>query len=206
MKKEKRANRIAAITGVFFAGLCLLFTACSGSRLSEWNPVTGENSGSAKKQKTTITALTGEGAKTAQGESKTEPPPAPRLVLEQGNYITLGIPGFGENALSALTGEYRIPDKTELVKVWLTGEFMFYDRWARRTSISGYTVLQKMEDIGRIVSSTLNDNGTLVILLPQGNALSLEEEDRLITTLIKGLAGFRWGNLQNMSLPAMINW
>jgi hypothetical protein len=198
------------LTGIVFGrvifGLmvCLFFSACSPSRISEWNTGATEKPNAAKKQKITLITVNAEAPQ--QESNKTEPPSTPRLILEQGNFITSGIPGFGENALSALTGEYRIPDKTELVKVWLTGEFIFYDRWARRTSISGYTALQKAEDIGRVVSCTLNDNSTLVILLPKGQELSLEEEDRLITTLIQGLSGFSLGNLQNVSLPAMINW
>jgi hypothetical protein len=204
MKAKKRAVRLVAIAAAFSAAvfvLCLFCSACSPSRVSEWNPVLAEKSDASKKKKFTVTALPQE----ASQENKTEKSSPPRLILETGNYITSGIPGFGENALSALTGEYRIPGKTELVKVWLTAEFVFLDRWAWRTSITGYTVMQKVEDIGRVVSSALTDS-TLVILLPKGQELSLEEEDRLITTLIKGLSATRLGNLQNVSLPAMINW
>lgn len=201
MDAQKRAVAVPAIIAVFSLGFCLLFQSCSPERIPEWNPAVQEKSVPAKKQKITVTAVSAEAP--LRESSAAEPPSAPRLVLEQGNFITSGIPGFGENALSAITGEYRIPGKTELVKVWLTGEFIFYDRWAWRTSITGATALQKIEDIGRVVSCALNDC-TLVILLPK--ELSLEEEDRLITTLIKGLSNYKIGNLQNVSLPAMIAW
>jgi len=187
-KKPVRGNLTHTV--VFFF-LFVLLAACA--------PDAAEKSGSGKNQKTIITALIPE-----QKQAVVEQTPGPRLVLEQGNYWTAGIPGFGENALPAFTGEYRIPGKTALVWIWLTREFIFYDRWARRTSMTSHTVLQKAEDIGRVVSVALDDTWTLVALLPKGTELSLEEEDRLITTLINGFSGYRDQNSRNISLPAAI--
>ncbi|MDR1388664.1 MAG: hypothetical protein LBJ31_01625 [Treponema sp.] len=54
---------------------------------------------------------------------------SPRLVLEKGNEWAAGAPGFGENAIAVLTGEYSTHDGRRF-QVWLTREFLFYDeRW-----------------------------------------------------------------------------
>jgi len=190
MIAKKPAGEHSALA-VFIFFLFASLAACA--------PGAAEKPGSREKQRTIITALIPE-----QKQAAAEQDPDPRLVLEQGNYWTAGIPGFGENALPAFTGEYRIPGKTALVWVWLTREFIFYDRWARRTSITSHTVLQKAEDIGRVVSVALDDTWTLVALLPKGTALTLEEEDQLIMVLIRGLSGYRDQNSRNISLPAAI--
>jgi len=195
---EKKQAGAAIQSGVAALALAVVILFLFTS-LAACAPGAAEKSGSVEQQKTTITALIPE-----QKQAEAEQDPGPRLVLEQGNYWTAGIPGFGENALPAFTGEYRIPGKTALVWIWLTREFIFYDRWARRTSMTSYTVLQKAEDIGRVVSVALDDTWTLVALLPKGTALSLEEEDRLIITLIQGLSGYRDPNSRNISLPAAI--
>ena len=126
-----------------------------------------------------------------------------RLVLESGNYWTRGIPGFGENALSAFLGEYRVPDKTETVKVWLTMEFLYYEGWKNQESISGVTVLEKAENNGRIIAFILNDFWTAILLLPTELVLNGEEENRIITGFINKFRDFS-GQGQNISLPAFI--
>jgi len=192
---KSHAGKNLALAAVLFS-LFVLLTAC--------NPGSAGKPSSVENQKTTITALqpaTEEPTTTAQN-----PDTGSQLILEQGNSWTAGIPGFGENALSAFTGDYRIPGHKALVRIWLTREFIFYDRWAWRTSMTDYTVLQKAEDIGRVVSVSLDDTWTLVVLLPKGTELTLEEEDRLITALIRGLSGFSSQNSQSISLPAMISY
>ena len=124
-----------------------------------------------------------------------------QLVLESGNHWTKGVPGFGENALSAFTGEYRIPGMAGTVWVWLTREFLYYDGWTARAGITGFRTLQKTENDGLAAAVTLNDSWTIVILLPPG--ISAEEEDRLITTLAGRFSGFS-GQYQDISLPAFI--
>jgi len=193
MKNHKVKNWALA---VFLFSLSVLLTAC--------NPDTAGKSSSVENQKIAITAL--EPATEEPNTTAQIPDTGSQLVLEQGNSWTAGIPGFGENALSAFTGDYRIPGHKALVRLWLTREFIFYDRWAWRTSMTGYTVLQKAEDIGRVVAISLDDTLTLVILLPKGTELTLEEEDRLITSLIRGLSGFSSQNSRSISLPAMISY
>lgn len=125
------------------------------------------------------------------------------LVLENGNYWTVGIPGFGENALSAFIGEYRIPDITDTIKVWLTREFIYYEGWHNRASITSIQVREKTGFEGRIVASTLNENWTAVMLFPLGSGLSVQDEDRIITYLIGKFGSFSGMN-QNISFPAIV--
>jgi hypothetical protein len=132
--------------------------------------------------------------------AEAEPQAVSQLVLRSGNDWIAGIPGFGENALSAFTGEYSIPGKTGTVKIWLTREYLYYDGWASRSSITSHTVLQKMGNEGRVVAAALGNALTLIVLLPQGTEVSSEEEDRLIMILISQFTG----QGQNLFLPAMI--
>jgi len=127
------------------------------------------------------------------------------MVLESGNYWTAGIPGFGENALSAFTGEYRIPGITGTVKVWLTMEFIYYDGWNNRNSITSIAVYEKMGYEGLIAASTLQNNWTAAMLFPLGSGLSRQDEDRIILYLIDKFSGFS-GQGQNISFPAFITY
>jgi hypothetical protein len=130
---------------------------------------------------------------------------AARLVLESGNYWSAGIPGFGENALSAFVGEYRIPGKTERVKVWLTMEFMYYEGWTNRDSVNGIAVIEKTADDGRIVAASLNEFWTAVLHLPPGAGLSEEDQNRIVSNLINNFDGFS-GQSRNISLPALVDY
>ncbi|MCL1928994.1 MAG: hypothetical protein FWG07_09435 [Treponema sp.] len=135
--------------------------------------------------------------------SETEGLSGSNMILENGNYWTAGVPGFGENALSAFAGEYRIPEKTESVKVWLTMEFVYYDGWTNRDSITRIPVLEKWGNEGQIVALTLNENWTVVMQFPLGTGLSRDDEDRIIMDLVSKFAGFS-GQGQNVSFPAII--
>ena len=125
------------------------------------------------------------------------------MILERGNYWTRGIPGFGENAHSAFAGEYSIPGKTETIKAWLTMEFMYYDDWTDRNTLSGAAVREKKWNEEQIIASALSDNWTLVLLLPTKAALSEEDRDRIVMNFINRLIGFSAVN-QNISYPALI--
>ena len=125
------------------------------------------------------------------------------MILESGNYWSAGVPGFGENALSAFVGVYRIPEKEETVKVWLTMEFIYYDGWTSRNSIPGILLQEKMGNEGRIVASNINNNWTAVMQFPVNAGISKDDEDRIIMDLVGKLSGFS-GLGQNVSLPALI--
>ena len=126
-----------------------------------------------------------------------------QLALESGNQWTAGIPGFAENALSAFTGEYRVPAKTGTVRIWLTREFIYYEGWDARNSITTRTVYQKRGNGSLVAAASLNNTWTLVILFPPGTEFTPEEEDRLIMVLVNKFADFS-GQGQNISLPALI--
>ena len=137
--------------------------------------------------------------------SETESPSGSNMILVNGNYWTAGIPGFGENALSAFIGEYRIPGITETIKIWLTKEFIYYADWSNRSSITRVPVREKMGYEGLIVSATVNDSWTAVMQFPLGSGLSRQDEDRIIMDLVSQFSGFS-GQSQNISLPAIINY
>jgi len=132
-----------------------------------------------------------------------ENPASPRIILEKGNYWTAGIPGFGENALSALAGEYRVPEKAGTVKVWLTMEFIYYDGWAARNSVPGMPFREKMGNDGHIIAAAINDNWTLVAQFPPDAEVSTREEDRIILDILGKCTGLS-GQSHNVSLPAII--
>ena len=132
-------------------------------------------------------------------------PSTSNIILERGNYWTAGIPGFGENALSAFTGEYRIPGIENTIKVWLTMEFIYYNGWSSRTSITSINVSEKMGYEGRIVASTLNENWTAIMSFPLGSGLSRQDEDRIIIDLVSKFSGFTAQN-PNISLPAIVEY
>jgi hypothetical protein len=122
-----------------------------------------------------------------------------RLVLEQGNYWTAGIPGFGENALRAFTGEYRIPRGGSPVQIGLTRELLYYEGWTSRSSMDG--VRQKTEPEGTVAVTALDNIWTAIVLLPAD--CTAEEEDRILGAFRSGLTGIA-GSPQNVSLPALI--
>ena len=150
-------------------------------------------------EENTITALIPEPA------SEIDSPSGSSMILENGNYWTAGVPGFGENALSAFAGEYRVPGTAETIKVWLTMEFIYYEGWSSRNSITRIPVLEKMGYEGLIVASTINDSWTAVMLFPLGSGLSRQDEDRIILDLISKFSSFS-GQNQNISLPAIIDY
>jgi len=172
-----------------------LFGSCTPDMVVE--RLTGTDS--EKIEENTITALIPE-PKPAEETSI-----AAQMVLESGNYWTTGVPGFGENALSAFMGEYRVAGKTGMVKVWLTMEFVYYEGWTNRDSITEMTVLEKMGNEGRIAASALNAYWTAVLWFPSEMDLTEEEENTIIVSLIKKFGGFT-GQSQNVSLPPLITF
>ena len=153
--------------------------------------------GREKEEAYTITSLAPESA------ALSEPPLAPQMVLESGNQWVSGIPGFGENALSGFMGEYRVPEETGMIKVWITREFIYYEGWRSRTSVGGQTVREKMGNEGKIISTPLSDNWILTLLFPFGMELKTEDENRIILNFANKLSGFSGQGL-NISLPAFI--
>ena len=161
--------------------------------------VIAERFASREKAEERITALVPEPVE------ETESISASSMILESGNYWTAGIPGFGENALSAFAGEYRIPGITATVKIWLTMEFIYYSGWSSRNSITSISVREKMGADGLIVAVTLNDAWTAVMQFPLGSGLSRQDEDRIIMELTSRFTGLSRAE-QNISFPAIVGY
>jgi hypothetical protein len=105
-----------------------------------------------------------------------------RMVLEKGNAWTTGIPGFGENALPALSGVYSIADGTAdtLFTVWLCRETLYYDDWDIRAGIwpEDFRVLEK--HAGLLVAVPFNETWTGIFSFSSDSNLSRNDVDRII--------------------------
>jgi hypothetical protein len=130
-----------------------------------------------------------------------------QALLEKGNFRTAGIPGFGENALPAIAGEYRISGEPEgRIRVWLSRELLYYDGWEARISAPAAGVLQKKTGEGLLIAEPLDDTWTAVFLLAGPVNLSPEDIDRVITACRTRFLYFE--DLSNrssdISLPAAV--
>jgi hypothetical protein len=89
-----------------------------------------------------------------------------RVVLIRGNAWVTGIPGFGENALSALLGEYRIDEggtgeaAARLFRVWLSREPLYFAEplWQNRNGTPASRVLQQIQG-DRLLAAVRIDGG-----------------------------------------------
>jgi hypothetical protein len=178
---------MAIIKTVLLGALLFFVFSCT--------PRTVENTDTASEN--AITALAPSPAVTEE-PAETENSPGSQLVLERGNRWTAGIPGFGENALRAFTGEYRIPGNTELVQIWLTRELLYYEGWERQdnaaaalytSAVPGFTVIDP-EGIW-----------TVIVYLPTD--LDSDMDSRLLNACIERFSVIST-SAREMSLPAII--
>jgi hypothetical protein len=109
------------------------------------------------------------------------------MILEKGNAWTIGVPGFGENALPALSGVYRVvtPDETAdagLFTVWLCREPLYYDDWDIRAGIwpEDFRVLEKYGRDGLLVAAPFSEIWTGIFSFPGDSELSPNDVDRII--------------------------
>lgn len=85
----------------------------------------------------------------------------PTIILMKGNNLVRGFPCFGENAIEAIYGEYKIeiPDDSIipsdnafplLVNSWLTSEFMYIDPdlWKARTALQNFRAREMQNEDG----------------------------------------------------------
>ncbi len=99
---------------------------------------------------------------------ETVPVRLPTVILNKGNKLVYGLPGFGENAIRAITGEYKIelPENTAgqtektsplVITAWLTSEFMFIspELWSPRVSLQTYHAMERRDDQGLHIISGL---------------------------------------------------
>lgn len=91
----------------------------------------------------------------------------PTIILMEGNYPVRGIPCFGENAIPAIKGEYKIEvpndsaiqsakDSPLLITAWLTSEFMYIspELWQVRSSLQNLRAMEMQNDEGLYVVSS----------------------------------------------------
>jgi hypothetical protein len=104
------------------------------------------------------------------------------MILEKGNVWTAGVPGFGENALPALSGAYSIaaPGETaEAFSVWLCRETLYYDGWDARAGSEDFRVVEKYGGDGLLVAVPFNETWTGVFSFSGDSGLSQNDVDRI---------------------------
>jgi hypothetical protein len=90
---------------------------------------------------------------------KIESVQAPTIILMKGNNLVRGLPCFGENAIRAIMGEYKLemPDDTIIVSdedspliisSWLTSEFIYLspELWKDRISLRNLRAMEMRDD------------------------------------------------------------
>jgi hypothetical protein len=108
-----------------------------------------------------------------------------RIILERGNIWTTGLPGFGENALPALSGTYSIVTPggtadTALFTVWLCRETLYYDNWDIRAPSEDFRVLEKQGGDSLLIAAPFNESWTGIFSFPGVSDLSQNDIDRII--------------------------
>jgi hypothetical protein len=104
-----------------------------------------------------------------------------KAVLESGNNWTRGIPGFGENALSALAGEYRVEawDGAAHFSVWLTREVLYYSGWQASPLSAENVAMREKDEDGNLVAAVFNGVWTAVFRF-SGDDLSADDRGRIV--------------------------
>jgi hypothetical protein len=130
-----------------------------------------------------------------------------QALLEQGNMYTAGIPGFGENALPAVAGEYLIGGEAEgYFRVWLCRELLYFDGWEAGPGETQFRVVQKESPEGILAAAAFNDVWTGVFLFNQ--QLSQDDMERIINVFGNRFLYFvnLTSRLSDISLPASVNF
>jgi hypothetical protein len=166
---------LARLPGIALCALCL-----SCGRGGAESPVTEDSAppaDSAALESRTVPAMSVEDAlRLPEGRE------GRRMILEKGNAWTNGVPGFGENALPALSGAYRIvaPDGTaDTFNVWLCRETLYYGDWDIRAGAEDFQVLEKSGGDGLLVALPFNEIWTGIFSFPGDSGLSRNDVDRV---------------------------
>jgi hypothetical protein len=161
-------------------------------------------------------------------EQEKETVQTPTIILMKGNYLVHGIPCFGENAIQAIKGEYKIelPDNAITqdnenallgAEAWLTSEFIYLspDEWMPRNSLQNLRAMEKQNDEGLYIvsgfSGSSQEKWTIVFSIPQAT-LDAEINNALINRMIQNWTSrlsYYISNSQNenqISLPAVIEF
>jgi hypothetical protein len=152
-----------------------------------------------------------------------------RAVLDRGNAWVTGIPGFGDNALSALYGEYRLdlpagnaaPEGEgdaggRRCRIWLSGESLSFsgNAWQARTRIDGVPVFQRRDGEALLAAFAFSGgtglgSWTAVFRFPQGLAAAGLDDVGADALIGQWLNRFRYflsliKSPADLSLPAVI--
>jgi hypothetical protein len=127
-----------------------------------------------------------------------------------------GIPGFGDNAFSAISGDYGLEtpgqDREEAgFSVWISSMDMYYEAWTRISPIAGCETRTRESEGRRLVTLAFDiPRGfwTAVFSFPQeeGTTLTGAEQNRIIETFAARFVYFlSFSRTRNdVSLPAVL--
>jgi hypothetical protein len=88
--------------------------------------------------------------------------PTGRAILFRGNAWGSGVPGFGENVFSAISGEYRLEgaafgDGTAVLPLWVSREPLFFSaEWTPVPEISGYEARRRAWEEGFLLALSID--------------------------------------------------
>ena len=141
--------------------------------------------------------------------------------MVRGNYWAHGIPGFGANSFSALTGDYRIDglsDGTagqEELSVYLTAETLYFSGDWQQRDTGDIRTFQQTSAEGFFTAAVLDDgrgnNWTAVFRFPRALAeagFSIETYNLIIRAWTQRFLYFisLTKNPQEFSLPAVVEF
>ncbi|MDR1507323.1 MAG: hypothetical protein LBI67_09510 [Treponema sp.] len=138
--------------------------------------------------------------------------PARRMILEKGNFWTTGLPGFGDNALPALSGVYRTTSQggTEHgFTVWLCRETLYYSGWDTRTGPGDFQILEKRPGDSLLAAAAFNETWTGIFSFPGSPPeLSQNDIDRIISIYRSRFLYFLAlaQDISDISLPAQADF
>lgn len=127
-----------------------------------------------------------------------------RMILEKGNVRTTGVPGFGENALSALSGTYSITGGDMLFTVWLCREPLYYSGWDARDRFEDFPAQERYDGSDLLVAAPFNETWTGIFSFPGDSDLSQNDIDRIIGIYRSRFLYFltMTNSVSDISLPA----
>lgn len=97
----------------------------------------------------------------------------PTIILMKGNNLLHGLPCFGENAIPAILGEYKLEMPEDaitqsdansplLINFWLTSEFIYLspEQWKERTELRTFHAMEMQNDEGLYIFLRFPDTMT----------------------------------------------
>jgi hypothetical protein len=168
----------AWLPGIAFCVVSLFCLSCSGNAGGAESSAVKGSAGNSTESRAVSALPAEDAARLPEGSS------GRRMILEKGNFWVTGIPGFGENALPALSGVYGIVplDGTASAgfSVWLCRETLYYNDWVPRAGAEDFRALEKPGRNSLLVAVPLNETWTGIFSFPDAQDLSRNDIDRII--------------------------